>query len=77
MDVSIEMSMYKGTLRLAWMAKSCTNLLHFFFKTFGTIHPFLNINILVSAAKIRDHETGLVSEPFSWFQSLQYIPRLT
>ena len=23
------------------------------------------------AAEIRDHETGLVSEPFSWFQSRQ------
>ena len=27
--------------------------------------------ILVPAAEIRDHETGLVSGPFSWFQSHQ------
>ena len=27
--------------------------------------------ILVPAAEIRDHETGLVSGPFSWFQSRQ------
>ena len=26
---------------------------------------------LVPAAEIRDHETGLVSGPFSWFQSRQ------
>ena len=26
---------------------------------------------LVPAAEIRDHETGLVSSPFSWFQSRQ------
>ena len=26
---------------------------------------------LVAAAEIRDHETGLVSGPFSWFQSRQ------
>ena len=27
--------------------------------------------VLVPAAEIRDHETGLVSGPFSWFQSRQ------
>ena len=27
--------------------------------------------LLVPAAEIRDYETGLVSEPFSWFQSRQ------
>ena len=27
--------------------------------------------IVVPAAEIRDYETGLVSEPFSWFQSRQ------
>ena len=27
--------------------------------------------VLVPAAEIRDHETGLVLGPFSWFQSRQ------
>ena len=26
---------------------------------------------IVAVAEIQDHETGLVSEPFSWFQSRQ------
>ena len=29
--------------------------------------------ILVPAAEIRDHETGLVSGHFSWFQSRQFF----
>ena len=29
------------------------------------------ITSVVPAAEIRDHETGLVSGPFSWFQSRQ------
>ena len=29
------------------------------------------MSLLVAAAQIRDHETGLVSGPFSWFQSRQ------
>ena len=31
----------------------------------------LHTSVLVAAAKIRDHETGLVSGPFWWFQSHQ------
>ena len=31
----------------------------------------LNDYPLVAAAEIRDHETSLVSGPFSWFQSRQ------
>ena len=30
-----------------------------------------NNYVLVPAAEIRDHETGLVSGPFPWFQSRQ------
>ena len=30
--------------------------------------------VLVAAAEIRDHETGLVSGPFFWFQSRQLFP---
>ena len=33
--------------------------------------PFYTICWLVPAAEIRDHETGLVSEPYFWFQSRQ------
>ena len=31
----------------------------------------VSATLLVAAAEIRDHETGLVSRPFSWFQSRQ------
>ena len=46
------------------------------FQYFGTQnskfpHNIYNYWILVPAAEIRDHETGLVSGPFSWFQSRQ------
>ena len=33
--------------------------------------PSLSWSVVVPAAEIRDHETGLVSGPFSWFQSRQ------
>ena len=35
------------------------------------IDPKFHAYLLVPAAEIRDHETGLVSGPFSWFQSRQ------
>ena len=33
-----------------------------------------HLYVLVPAAEIRDHETGLVSGPFFWFQSRQLFP---
>ena len=40
-------------------------------KSHEEISHFIRGYLVVAAVEIRDHETGLVSGPFSWFQSYQ------
>ena len=42
-----------------------------YFLIFPPVNKPFHQRVLVPAAEIRDHETGLVSGPFSWFQSRQ------